>query len=913
MRSTNRHDGASERRSGTWHSTDFAGYLFEDQRRRWNSDQRKFVEDYLQLYPHLADNKEDLLDLIYNEICLHDECDEKELRSTFRRRFPHFSDEIDCLLDVHAVINVDDFSADKDAVDGWAGRRIAQYEILRFLGSGAMGRVFLARDAALDREVALKVLPNRFTAAMRRRLRKEAETSANLQHPCIATFYEAGESNGQTFIAMEYVPGKTLRDVLNDGQLTFEPIILILTCVLEALSHAHSLDILHRDIKPENIMVAKDSRAKLLDFGIAQRQSLQTQMKSAKEQDQLSMIVGTPGYIAPEQIHGELLSESSDLFAVGAVLFEMLTGKRAFEGSTINERIQSTLTTDVGDRLVGFPKRLREIVVRCLASDPAQRFSSTTGFLLAVRELPVQTNTNRRRSIAVLPLDIAPNLPAWFGLAIQEGVSRDLRRHPEFSVVPEERVSYMKRFISTTDPVLIGNALASDYVVTGSLRPIGETLQLTVQLTEVAMGQVIAADEFSAVKDQVADMQQMVSLFLCSQLDEPRIGENEGVERKSYEYYARGRQFWLTSEKGALNKAIQMFQKCIEVSPHHSSGLTGLATAHAMRYIFTTNADDLRQAEAFARRAIRQDATNSSAYTWLGYALGHQGEHVESFRQQLKAIDCDPSNYMAYYFGVFPFVVSHTLHSARELQETFAGDTHQDPHLWRRQQALELTRHALKINPRHGWSWLSLGNLLMELGQFREAESAFQRAIELEKTTKQNATSGAEGYLGECKRRSGDLERAKIHCMDGLRSLEQSDNVYRDTFRGVFLCSLGRVSNAQEDQAAARAAFNQAVQHLQGRSNARAAGHPMVQALAGQAHLERNSALLHEAIRLYRNQLRFDFSFMWCCTNDVTLLDLVHSASILGETQLADSLLTEAGDAGASASTALPNSAKNTH
>ena len=212
-----------------------------------------------------------------------------------------------------------EIQAEAESID----RAISHYQLTARLGAGGMGEVFRARDLALGREAAVKVLPRRFRADLRGRLLREAEATARLQHPAIATFYEAGEADGEAFIAMECVTGRTLRERLKEGPLPPDEALSITRCLLEALAHAHAAGLLHRDIKPENIMVTPNGSAKLLDFGIAlplTARSMPAEPGATLHEGGLtgdSRLAGTIGYLAPEQVRGEPLDARTDVFAGG--------------------------------------------------------------------------------------------------------------------------------------------------------------------------------------------------------------------------------------------------------------------------------------------------------------------------------------------------------------------------------------------------------------------------------------------------------------------------------------------------------------------------------------------------------------------------------------------------------------------
>src|SRR5262245_3084920 len=249
------------------------------------------------------------------------------------------------------------------------GRTIGHYAIERRLGVGGMGEVYLARDLALGRLVALKILPARFAPAIRERLLREAWASAHVQHPGIATFYDAGQAGGIDYIAMEYVSGQTLRERLRSGPIPPAQAIEIAVGLLEALVHAHHAGVVHRDIKPENLLLTAEGRVKLLDFGLAKNLAGGPSRPEPRQHDtstptitrfdhgtgpiphsdpaaavsdpsgldnltSAGAVMGTAGYMAPEQVRGEVADARADLFATGAMLFEMISGAPAFPGRT---------------------------------------------------------------------------------------------------------------------------------------------------------------------------------------------------------------------------------------------------------------------------------------------------------------------------------------------------------------------------------------------------------------------------------------------------------------------------------------------------------------------------------------------------------------------------------------------------
>ncbi len=267
-----------------------------------------------------------------------------------------------------------------------SGSRLGPYEILSPLGAGGMGEVWKARDTRLGREVAIKVLPAEVASDPSRlkRFEKEARSASALNHPNIVTVYDIGASDSVSYIAMELVAGKTLREVLFSGPLPVKRLLQVATQIADGLARAHEAGIVHRDLKPENVMVTKDGLAKILDFGLAKL----TQTDSSGEGSHLptetgtspGVVLGTVGYMSPEQASGALVDFRSDQFSFGSILYEMATGKRAFQRKTAVDTLSAILNEDpkpVAEINPETPAPLRWIVERCLAKEPKERYAST--------------------------------------------------------------------------------------------------------------------------------------------------------------------------------------------------------------------------------------------------------------------------------------------------------------------------------------------------------------------------------------------------------------------------------------------------------------------------------------------------------------------------------------------------------
>jgi eukaryotic-like serine/threonine-protein kinase len=274
------------------------------------------------------------------------------------------------------------------------GTRLGPYEIQESLGAGGMGEVFRARDTRLNRDVALKVLPHAFSTDPERlgRFQQEAEAVAALNHPNIVALFDVGEQNGTRYIVSELLEGANLREKLNGGSLPLRRVQDYALQIAHGLAAAHDKGIVHRDLKPENIFIGKDGRAKILDFGLARQNpfaaAAEADATMAAPQTTPGMMLGTVGYMSPEQVEGKPADNRSDIFSFGAVLHEMLSGERAFKRDSMAETMRAILREDAPD-LPSTPGRLiapshERITRRCLEKDPEQRFQSARDVAFAL-------------------------------------------------------------------------------------------------------------------------------------------------------------------------------------------------------------------------------------------------------------------------------------------------------------------------------------------------------------------------------------------------------------------------------------------------------------------------------------------------------------------------------------------------
>ncbi|HEX4440594.1 MAG TPA: protein kinase [Thermoanaerobaculia bacterium] len=769
-----------------------------------------------------------------------------------------------------------------------APRVVSHYAIERSIGAGGMGEVFLARDLALGRPVALKLLGGAVGPESLERFRREAEASARVQHPAIATFYEAGEADGVAFLAMEYVTGETLRSRLVRGPLPPAEALALADALLEGLTHAHAAGVLHRDIKPENVMVCEDGGAKLLDFGIARLLDAPVEGGSedatAAALTEEGSVLGTLGYMSPEQLKAQPLDERSDVFSLAATLYEAVSGKTAFPGRSPGERVAAILSGD-GPPLEGaVPADIAPVLGRALARDREARYASAAAFLADLRSAASgEYVAALPDSIAVLDFENLSGNPedGWIGSGIAESVGADLASLDGLTVVARDVVVKGRGALAAAgkdpEPVAVGHALACRWVLSGAYQRAGPALRVTSRLTEVATRSAVATEKVDGRLDDIFAIQDRLAQSVAERLRLTRGGEARASappppkKLAAYEAHARGRRFFFRLEKGGLDQARQLYEEAISADSGYAPALGDLAAVHAMRYTFTTDRKELALARGYAERAIAADPEAGGPRIWLSYALWRQGLPEEAIAQSRRAAELVSSDPFASYFGAGP------LSSLRR---------------WR--EAIPMFQAAVAADEQHGWSWLGLGWAQLETGRPIEAKWCLERAVSLERLRSRHPTAGVAGYLGDLLRREGDLEGARARCVEALEALEKSDFMYRDSFRGVALCTLGRASLEKGDAGAARAAFGQAASHLRGRPHGLGEGHLLVQALAGLSRADGDAARLDEALALFEERRTHNFDWLWLCTDDVSLLDLSRAARACGREDQARELLDRA-------------------
>ncbi|MBP1777988.1 MAG: Adenylate cyclase [candidate division NC10 bacterium] len=507
-----------------------------------------------------------------------------------------------------------------------------KYRIIDRLGAGGMGVVYRAEDLRLKRRVALKFLPPHLVDSREfmTRFLLEAQAAAALSHPNVCVIHEVGESDGQPFIAMEYVEGRTLRERLQAGSLEAGEAVALAIEVAAGLEEAHGKGIIHRDIKSANIMVTPQGRAKVMDFGLAKR----TGGTSVTESH---VVLGTVAYMSPEQARGEVLDQRTDIWSLGAVLYEMVAGRLPFRGDHTQAVIYAILHTEPEPLTVARPgtaRALEQVVGQALAKAPADRYQTMAAFradLAAVAE-GLRPITARARPAAVR-LAVLPfaNLT---GDADQEYLSDGLtqemitllgRLHPQgLGVIARTSVMRYKKAEVSIDQ--IGRELGVGYVLEGSVRREGSRVRVAADLIQVQDQVQIWGDVFEremagilALQNDVAGQVSKALALTLLPAEQARLAKARPVNAEAHDAYLRGSYHWTKVTPGDLDIAEKYFDLALEKDPSHAPAHAGRAWVWAVRgqmgYVPPEEAGP--KAKAAALRALELDEDLAGAHEVL--------------------------------------------------------------------------------------------------------------------------------------------------------------------------------------------------------------------------------------------------------------------------------------------------------
>jgi serine/threonine-protein kinase len=558
-----------------------------------------------------------------------------------------------------------------------------------------MGEVYLAEDTELERKVAIKFLPQHLTKDQENveRFKREAKAAASLSHPNIITIYEINEFDGQIFIVMEYVDGKSLRDVINEHELRLEKIISLINQICEGLLQAHKEGIVHRDLKPENIIVGRDGRVRILDFGLAK-------LKGVSKLTKETSTLGTIHYMPPEQIQGKEVDHRSDIWSLGVLLYEMLTGEVPFQGEYEQAVTYAIMNEEPNISDADVPDKLKNMINNCLQKNPDDRYQEIKGFNYDLKgmgdksshDVASKDSTNKRltyssiivsvlilivlgywlipirdskksshdkqaweNSIAVLPFkDISPAKDQeFFANGVTEQIRANLSNLNRLKVIA--RTSIMKYKDTDKTEHQIGAELNVANILEGTASRIGNRIRVNAQLVKSEDGAQLWAENYDynyemdsifTIYDDISEKIARKLLATLSPKDTKLIETYRPKSPEAYEAYLQGKFYLYKLTKLNAEKAIQFFHSTLEYQNDYAPAYSGLAEAYNIMSSFgwIPSKNGWIKSKDMAQKALSLDDNLAEAHTMLAdvkyiYDWDWEGAEIE-FK---KAIEINPN------------------------------------------------------------------------------------------------------------------------------------------------------------------------------------------------------------------------------------------------------------------------------
>ena len=619
------------------------------------------------------------------------------------------------------------------------GKQILHYKILEKLGEGGMGIVYLAEDTKLERKVAIKFLPPQIAqnGDEHKRFEVEARAAAALNHPNISTIYAIEEFEGEMFIVMEYIEGQELRQIISAAQgqqpmnsgknssrfvsrrETFLSGLTIAYCtdiasqIASGLQAAHEKGIVHRDIKSANIMITDKGQVKIMDFGLAR-------FRGESDLTKAGTTLGTVGYMSPEQTRGETVDQRADIWSLGVVLYEILTGKMPFKGEYEAVTIYNILNEEplaLQHFRQDIPETLTVLVAEMLKKDINKRIKSTEEIVARLQVKPDKSQPEKaEKSIAVLYFEnMSPDKEnEYFCAGITEDIIIDLSKISELKVIPRSDVfPFRSREVNSGK---VGEILGVSYVLEGSVRKAGKQIRVTAQLVNVQTGFPVWAERYDRLLEDIFELQVEVSQKIAialkislSESEKESLIQRPTEDLRAYDFYMRGRELLTAEGKNNNESAIRMFEHAISIDPNYSLAYVALAEAFSFQYIFYDGDQKwLGKIISANAKALELDPELDEVEVAKGMIFYHQQRFPEAKRTFENFLKKKADNYAAH----------HWLGALAELTNDY--DT-----------AIEQFTRTSQIKPYSEEPWVHLEMTYRRKGDIRLAQTAGDKILEL--------------------------------------------------------------------------------------------------------------------------------------------------------------------------------------
>ena len=673
------------------------------------------------------------------------------------------------------------------------GQSILHYDVAEKLGEGGMGVVYKALDRRLDRPVAIKILPSELAANLQRKRRfmNEARAASALSHPNIVTIYDIASEQGADYLVMEYIDGPTLADVLESGALKPSRALLYAIQMADALAKAHAAGIIHRDLKPANVMLTRDDVVKVMDFGLAKltERSASASASSAPDGPTLTfateagLVMGTLSYMAPEQAEGRTVDARTDIYSFGAVLYEMLTGRRAFSGVL---RREPPPVTEFAPEV---PGALEQIVIRTMRADPDRRFQSMADLKSALEQAredissgAMTQTVSEAPSIAVLPFaNLSPDPDnEYFSDGLAEEIINALTRIPGLRVIARTSAFSFKG--EKQDLRAIGERLRVRTVLEGSVRKAGSRIRVSVQLIDVADESHLWSERYDrdltdifAIQDDIGNaivegLKRRFSSCLgpdcAADHAERPIGNME-----AYNLCLRGAYLSAKLTPEGLTQGRECYEKALAIDPNCALAYQGLSSYYCQAAMFglAPPREAFLEVRKKAQKALELDESLPEAHSCLGTVLGFLDLDWQGAEREFRrAIELNPQGTVArwQYAANYLRVVGRLEEATVEIQRIVEMDPLSVLHVvnlgWmfyeRRMfdRAIEQYRRAIEIDPTHYMAYWMMSGALYVQGKMEECLASIQKAVMLS-----SRVPWALGYLSLTLARLGRVDEAR--------------------------------------------------------------------------------------------------------------------------------------------------------